>query len=58
MKIEGVRPEPIAAIDRLVERLRTLEAATPADPLVPTHGAFRPEQVLIAGKQIGIIDLE
>jgi len=51
-------PEPIAAIDSLVERLRTLEAATPTDPLVPTHGAFRPEQVLLADKQIGIIDFD
>ncbi|MFL5803277.1 MAG: phosphotransferase [Roseiflexaceae bacterium] len=51
-------PEPIAAIDRLVERLRALEAAVPADPLVPTHGAFRPEQVLVAGKQISIIDFD
>jgi hypothetical protein len=51
-------PEPVAAVDRLVERLRTLEAAVPADPPVPTHGAFRPEQVLVAGKQIGIIDFD
>jgi hypothetical protein len=51
-------PEPIAAVDRLVEQLRALEAAVPADPPVPTHGAFRPEQVLIAGKQIGIIDFD
>ena len=51
-------PEPIAAVDRLVESLRALEAAVPADPLVPTHGAFRPEQVLLADKQISIIDFD
>jgi aminoglycoside phosphotransferase (APT) family kinase protein len=51
-------PEPIAAVDRLVERLRALEAAVPADRPVPAHGAFRPEQVLIAGKQISIIDFD
>jgi hypothetical protein len=51
-------PEPIAAVDRLVESLRALEAAVPADPLVPSHGAFRPEQVLLADKQISIIDFD
>ena len=51
-------PESIAAVDRLVESLRALEAAVPADPLVPTHGAFRPEQVLLADKQISIIDFD
>ena len=51
-------PEPIAAVDRLVEQLRALEAAVPADLPVPSHGAFRPEQVLLAGKQIGIIDFD
>ena len=51
-------PEAIAAVDRLVERLRALEAAVAADPLVPSHGAFRPEQVLIAGKQVSIIDFD
>ena len=51
-------PESIAAVDRLVESLRALEAAVPAEPLVPTHGAFRPEQVLLADKQISFIDFD
>ena len=51
-------PKSIAAVDRLVERLRALEAAVPADPFVPTHGAFRPEQVLLADKQISFIDFD
>jgi hypothetical protein len=51
-------PEAITAIDQLVEQLRALEAAVPADPNVPTHGAFRPEQVLVADKQIGFIDFD
>lgn len=51
-------PEEIAAIDHVVERLRALEAAIPADPLVPSHGAFRPEQVLLAGQQISFIDFD
>jgi aminoglycoside phosphotransferase (APT) family kinase protein len=51
-------PAAVAAIDKLVEQLRALEAAIPADPAVPTHGAFRPEQVLIANRQIGFIDFD
>jgi hypothetical protein len=51
-------PKPIADVDRLVERLYALEAAVPADPLVPSHGAFRPEQVLLANQQISIIDFD
>ena len=51
-------PEFIAAVDRLVELLRALEAAVPADALVPSHGAFRPEQVLLADKQVSIIDFD
>ena len=51
-------PESIAAVDDLVEQLRALEAAAPADPLVLSHGAFRPEQVLLAGKQISFIDFD
>jgi hypothetical protein len=51
-------PEAIAAVDLVVERLRALEAAAPSDPPVPTHGAFRPEQILVAGKQIGFIDFD
>lgn len=51
-------PQQIAAADRLVERLCALEASVPADPFVPTHGAFRPEQVLLAGKQISFIDFD
>jgi hypothetical protein len=51
-------PEAVAAVDRLVEQLRAREAAVPADPLVPTHGAFRPEQVLLAGKQVSFIDFD
>jgi Ser/Thr protein kinase RdoA (MazF antagonist) len=51
-------PVAIASIDQVVEWLHALEAATPADPPVPTHGAFRPEQVLLAGSQISFIDFD
>lgn len=51
-------PEAVAALDDLVERLRALEAATSPDPRVPSHGAFRPEQILLAGEQISFIDFD
>jgi aminoglycoside phosphotransferase (APT) family kinase protein len=51
-------PEEIAGVAQRVEQLRALEASIPADPAVPTHGAFRPEQVLVAGQGIGFIDFD
>lgn len=51
-------PDAIAALDDLVKRLRALEAAIAPDALVPSHGAFRPEQILLAGKQISFIDFD
>lgn len=56
--LRGPFPRAIAAVDRLVESLHALEATVPGDPLVPTHGAFRPEQVLLADQQISFIDFD
>ncbi|HJQ14710.1 MAG TPA: phosphotransferase, partial [Anaerolineales bacterium] len=42
----------------LLERLRQLADASPADPLVPSHGSFRPAQVLMYKDQIGFIDFD
>lgn len=42
----------------LLERLKALAAANPADPPVPTHGTFRPAQVLLNKGQIGFIDFD
>lgn len=60
-QIEALRipfPEQIAAVERVADQLRALEATSMPDPLVPTHGAFRPEQILVAGQQIGFIDFD
>jgi hypothetical protein len=51
-------PESIAAVDQVVERLHAVEADTPADAPVPSHGAFRPEQILVAGRDVGFIDFD
>lgn len=41
-----------------IERLSNLEANSPADPLVPSHGTFRPAQVLMYRGEIGFIDFD
>jgi hypothetical protein len=41
-----------------LERLSSLEASSPVDPLVPSHGTFRPAQVLMYQNEIGFIDFD
>jgi hypothetical protein len=41
-----------------LERLNTLEASSDPDPRVPSHGTFRPAQVLMYGGEIGFIDFD
>jgi Ser/Thr protein kinase RdoA (MazF antagonist) len=54
--------EPIPGIgqaaDPLLERLTEMAGAVPPDPLVPSHGSFRPAQVLLYQGQIGFIDFD
>ena len=42
----------------LIARLQALSAAHPADAPVPTHGTFRPAQVLLHSGEIGFIDFD
>jgi hypothetical protein len=51
-------PELAGAVEPLLARLEALAAEHPADAAVPTHGTFNPEQVLIDGERIGIIDFD
>jgi hypothetical protein len=51
-------PELASAVMPLLDRLEALDAAQPAEAPVPTHGTFKPEQVLIHGRQIGFIDFD
>jgi Ser/Thr protein kinase RdoA (MazF antagonist) len=57
-QLGAVFPELQAAAAPLLERLDRLAAATPADPLAPAHGSFRPAQVLIAGQELAFIDFD
>jgi len=51
-------PELANAVTPLLAELESLAAAYPADPTVPTHGTFHPEQVLIDRGRIGFIDFD
>ncbi|HEU5098702.1 MAG TPA: phosphotransferase [Roseiflexaceae bacterium] len=57
-RIAPIAPEVAQAVQPLFERLTKLAAATPADPLVPSHGSFDSDQVLIAQERIGFIDFD
>jgi len=51
-------PELAAAAYPFVERLSNLEASSQPDPLVSSHGTFRPAQVLMYHGEIGFIDFD
>ncbi|MEO7837924.1 MAG: phosphotransferase [Anaerolineales bacterium] len=51
-------PQLAPAANPLVERLSQLEASSQPDPLVPSHGTFRPAQVLMYQGEIGFIDFD
>jgi hypothetical protein len=51
-------PQLAAAGIPFLERLNSLEASSKPDPLVPSHGTFRPAQVLMHQGEIGFIDFD
>lgn len=51
-------PQLGPAAHPLVERLSHLESNSQPDPLVPSHGTFRPAQVLMYQGEIGFIDFD
>lgn len=51
-------PQLGLAANPLVERLSNLESSSQPDPLVPSHGTFRPAQVLMHNGEIGFIDFD
>jgi Phosphotransferase enzyme family len=51
-------PELAGAADGLLAGLEALAAAHPADPPVPSHGSFRPDQVLLSKGGIGFVDFD
>jgi Ser/Thr protein kinase RdoA (MazF antagonist) len=57
-RLSTASPDLAKAAGPLLERIKQLAAACPPDPLVPSHGSFRPAQVLLYGDQIGFIDFD
>jgi hypothetical protein len=53
-----VFPEIASDAEPFLERMRSLEDATPTDPLVPSHGTFRPVQVLLNKGELSFIDFD
>ncbi len=51
-------PQLAAAGLPFLERLNSLEASSEPDPRVPSHGTFRPAQVLMYNGEIGFIDFD
>jgi Ser/Thr protein kinase RdoA (MazF antagonist) len=53
-----VFPEISSNAEPFLSRLRQLEAATSPEPFVPSHGTFRPVQVLIHRGELSFIDFD
>ena len=51
-------PQLAAAGIPFLDRLNSLEASSQPDPRVPSHGTFRPAQVLMYQGEIGFIDFD
>jgi phosphotransferase family enzyme len=57
-ELSAAVPELASAGLPFLDRLSSLEASSPVDPLVPSHGTFRPAQVLMYQDEIGFIDFD
>ncbi|RPI35001.1 MAG: hypothetical protein EHM70_01065 [Chloroflexota bacterium] len=51
-------PEIPPLFEPLANELKTRAAGIPPDPMVPSHGTFDADQVLISGEEIGFIDFD
>lgn len=56
--IAAVVPGVAEVITPLLADLESLSVATPAEPTLPAHRSFRPQQVLIDRGQVGFIDFD
>jgi hypothetical protein len=53
-----VFPNLSSSAQPFLDRIKQLEAATSPDPFVPSHGTFRPVQVLLHQGELGFIDFD
>jgi aminoglycoside phosphotransferase (APT) family kinase protein len=56
--LSTVFPDIPSRAEPFLDRLRQLEAMTSPDPFVPSHGTFRPVQVLLHKEELGFIDFD
>jgi thiamine kinase-like enzyme len=57
-RLSTAEPNLAQAAVPLLDRIKQLADACPPDPRVPSHGSFRPAQVLLYRDQIGFIDFD
>jgi Ser/Thr protein kinase RdoA (MazF antagonist) len=57
-RLSTSRPGLSQGADPLLNRFKQLVDIYPPDPMVPSHGSFRPAQVLLYKDQIGFIDFD
>jgi hypothetical protein len=57
-RVTALAPDLAGAATSLLTRIEERAAALPEDPFVPTHGSFRPGQVLLNAGEIGFIDFD
>jgi thiamine kinase-like enzyme len=57
-QLAQIFPQLSSAAGPFLKRLRQLEAVIPPDHQVPSHGTFRPAQVLLYRGEIGFIDFD
>jgi hypothetical protein len=57
-RVATLAPELAGAAASLLTRIEEQAAALPPDRFVPTHGSFRPNQVLLNAGEIGFIDFD
>jgi Ser/Thr protein kinase RdoA (MazF antagonist) len=51
-------PQLQGAADRFLASLKDLAVRFPVDPPVSSHGAFRPDQVLVSDGEVGFVDFD
>jgi hypothetical protein len=57
-RLSSSQPGLVEAATPLLDRIKKLAHACPPDAGVPSHGSFRPAQVLLYKDQIGFIDFD
>lgn len=57
-RLSSSHPGLVEGAEPLLNRIRQLAEVSPPDPNVPSHGSFRPAQVLLYKDQIGFIDFD